>query len=104
MKFLALILESIGLALPAPLFNPGKPHVRRHVEDERQIGLELAHGDAFKAFDELQVHLAEDALIDKRRVAEAVAHHPSAARTRPDLARSVGYGTSREGTSHERQP
>ncbi|GCC49462.1 hypothetical protein chiPu_0033995, partial [Chiloscyllium punctatum] len=50
----------------------------RHIEDEGQIGLEIADRHALHRVDQFGRHLPELALIGARRIEEAVAQHPDA--------------------------
>ena len=72
-------------AAPLPRRRVGarQPDVRRHVEDEGEIGHGGADGDALQAADQLRVDLAERALIDAGRIDEAVADHPFAVERAP---------------------
>src|SRR5262249_61031100 len=71
-------LEAVGHALAASLVGAGKAHLRRHVENEGEIRLEVAGGDPFEGADETRIEMAERTLIDSGRVDETVADHPQA--------------------------
>ena len=75
-------LEAVRHALAAALVRARKAHLRRHVENESEIRLEIADGDPFEGADETRIEMAERALIDSGRVDKAVADHPHALRQR----------------------
>src|SRR4029077_8055666 len=69
-------LEAVRHALAAALLRARKAHLRRHVENESEIRLEVADSDPLKSADETRIEMAELALIDSGRIDEAVADHP----------------------------
>src|SRR5205823_4485002 len=73
MKLERFALEPVGTPFAAPFLGARKANFGWRVENEGEIGLELADGDLFEEIDQLQVHLAERALVNPGRVDEAVA-------------------------------
>src|SRR5438067_1661198 len=72
-------LEEVGALAAAPLFGARKSHIRAHVENESNVGFELAQGNALQRADELLVQMPKRALVDPRRVEEAIRDDPGAA-------------------------
>ena len=69
----ALALEPVRL-LPFAASRRGarQPFFHRQIEDEREIGPDIADGDALKAGDQRRIELARRALIGPRRIGETI--------------------------------
>ena len=97
MKFHVLRFEPVGRGVAAAQRPALERHIDRHVEDEREVGQEIADGDPLEALDQAPVDLAERALIDAGGIGEAVAHHPFAGgKRRLDGAADMVFARRRE--------
>lgn len=73
-------LEPVGSAFAATRCGALHPDFDGHVEDDGEIRLEVADGDALHRVEKPRRHLAERALIGAGRIRKAVAQHPDALR------------------------
>ncbi len=71
-----LSLEPVRNGIAAPRMRAGKADLRRQIENDGQVGRGSPDSELFKALDERQVDLADDALINPRGIEKAVADHP----------------------------
>src|SRR5207302_1807523 len=70
-------LEAIGIA--GALGGPGKPFRNRHIEDEGQIGCEIAEHKMVQRLQFRDRQAAPIPLVGERRIGKAVAHDPYSA-------------------------
>src|SRR6478736_8470068 len=77
MKFRRLRLEAISGVLPAPARGTGEPNFGWHIQNECEFGKRLPNGDPLEAPDQSLIDMTESALVDARRIDEAVADDPS---------------------------
>ena len=70
-------LEAIGIA--GALGGPGKPFRNRHIEDEGQVGCEIAERKMVQRLQFRDRQAAPIPLIGERRIGKAVAHDPHSA-------------------------
>jgi len=66
----------------APRLHALEPHLHRHVEQDRAIGIEIAVHGVRDLVDEPAIDSAAATLIGMRRIGESVAEHPLAASER----------------------
>ena len=69
-------LEAVGRAAAAPRRRALQADLDGNVEDDGQVRLEIADGDALHRIEHARRDLAQPALIGARRIREAVAQHP----------------------------
>ncbi len=62
----------------APTTSPFEPFCGRQIEDQGKIGPDALNGDPLQRVDELGRQIAGDALIDPRRIHEAIAQNDRA--------------------------
>src|SRR5262245_56072995 len=76
------LLEAVGHLLAAPLAGACKSNFGRDIENEGEVGLEVADAYAFKRADEKRIKAPESALVDSRGVDKSIADNPRALRKR----------------------
>ena len=74
--------EAVAGGVAAALLGARHADLDRGVEHEGEVGLQVADGHAFERAQQLVVDPSQLALIDVRRIREAIADHPAAARQR----------------------
>ena len=75
-------LETIGCAAATPCRSALQPDLDRDVENDSQVRLEIADGDALHRIEHTGRDLPQPALISARRIRKTVAEYPEAAAER----------------------
>src|SRR4029078_3214408 len=75
-------LETIGCAAATPCRSALQPYLDRDVENDSQVRLEIADGDALHRIEHTGRDLPQPALISARRIRKTVAEYPEAAAER----------------------